>query len=173
MKKTSFLTLFIVGFALCAISQNLSAKEKAEYIAKNEFSKSKYKKIEKYGVVKEMNRVIISTPVVHADLSDYAGNYVNVDGADKIEIRTDAQKGFIATLVHDGVETVLKNVTVQDAYFTALESNRYGTEERWEGVFINKNDNGTIDFGLGIKLTQPVQRDGLQITKVFFKKVSP
>ncbi len=44
----------------------------------------------------------------------------------------------------------------------------------WEGVFINKNDNGNVEFGLGIKLSKPIQlTEGLKITKIFLKKVSP
>ena len=49
-----------------------------------------------------------------------------------------------------------------------------GEEELWEGVFIDRNDNGNAEFGLGIKLGKPISlTEGLKIERIFFKKVSP
>ncbi len=175
MKKI-FLTLTVFVF-ICTIckSQELTSKERAEAIAKNEFSKSKHKKVEKYGVVKELNKVIESTPVINNDLSFYAGNYVYQDLDYKIEIRKDAQNKMMATLnIGTSPVIVLKDVNIKDAFFQAAKENTDGTVELWEGVFINKNDNGVTEFGLGIKFPKPVQfTEGLQVTKIFMKKVSP
>ncbi len=92
-----------------------------------------------------------------------------------MEIRLDASKNLIATLSLPNKPAVqLKNVSVNDAYFKAIKQNEDGTEENWEGVFINKRDNGNTEFGLGIKLQNPLPiADGVQTTKIFFKKVSP
>jgi hypothetical protein len=175
MKRIFLLTTLLIGFSFLALSQELSPKEKAEGLAKNEFSKSKRKKEEKDGVVKEKIRVVESTPVINTNLSFYHGNYVYNDLKYKLEIRSDEQNHVMATLtIADGQPIRLKNVTISDAYFTAVKPNADGTEEFWEGAFINKNDNGTTDFGLGIKLSRPIPlTEGLQITRLFFKKVSP
>ncbi|MBD0332987.1 MAG: hypothetical protein ICV66_10050 [Chitinophagaceae bacterium] len=174
MKKTfGFSLLFLIS--LSAICQDISPKERAESLAANDFSKSKYKKKEKYGVVKEMKKEVISTPVIKGNLSWYDGNYVYKDLNYKIEIRTDKNKRPMATLsIAGGKDVLLKDVSITDAFFHAVNQNADGTEELWEGAFINKSDNGNVEFGLGIKLSKPIQlTEGLQITKIFLKKVSP
>ena len=175
MKKILFLYVLIAFISSNCMSQELTAKEKAEDLAKNVFSKSKHAKKEKYGVVKEKTKVVESTPVVKTNLDFYAGNYWYQDFNYKLEIRLDANKNLIATLsIPNKPDVQLKNVSVTDAYFTGIKQNEDGTEEKWEGVFINKFDNGNTEFGLGIKLAKALPiPDGVQTTKVFFKKVSP
>lgn len=175
MKKIFILPIVLLFISGSAISQAPSAKEKAESIAKEEFSKTKYKKKEKYGVVKEVKRVVESTPVVKDDLSFYNGNYVYQDLGYKIEIRTDKNKLPLATLkIGSAQDILLKEVSITDAFFYAVKQNADGTNELWEGVFINKSDDGNVEFGLGIKLSNPVQlTEGLKISKIFLKKVSP
>jgi hypothetical protein len=173
MKRMLSLVVLSVGLVLSARSQDVSAKEKAETIAKNEFSKSKHKRVEKEGVVKEKTKVVESTPVINNEASFYQGNYV-VQGFDyQLEIRQDPQNQWLVTLKMDNERTLLKNVVITDAYFSAKKVARDGTEEQWEGAFINKNDNGTVDFGLGIKLFKPMRFESINITTLFFKKVSP
>jgi hypothetical protein len=175
MKKIFLLHAFIGLVALHTEAQDLSTKEKADNLAKNVFSKSKHSKKEVGGVVVEKNKVIESTPVATTDLGFYAGNYWYHDLSYKIEIRVAADKSLMATLSVPGKpEVQLKNLVVQDAYFTAVRPLEDGSQETWEGVFINKSDDGNIEFGLGIKPSNPVQlTGGLQLTKFFFKKVSP
>lgn len=175
MKKVLLLQLLLGFFSINCISQELTAKEKADDLAKNVFSKEKYKKKEKNGIATEVNIKIESTPVAKDNIEFYAGNYWYKDLNYKMEIRMDANKNLIATLsIPDKPELQLKKVSVADAWFTAIKQNEDGTEEPWEGVFINRSDNGSTEFGLGIKLAKPISLTaGLQITKLFFKKVSP
>lgn len=173
MNKILLLTAFALGFFVRARSQDISAKERAEAIAKNDFSKAKYKRKEKYGVVKEKNKVIESTPVIDNNPSFYQGNYV-CEGLDyQLEIRQDPQKQWLVTFTTDRKKTVLRKVSIRDAYFSATKQAENATEEVWEGTFINKSDNGEVAFGLGIKLSTAVTQEGLQTNKLFFKKVSP
>ncbi len=73
-----------------------------------------------------------------------------------------------------GKDILLKDVSITDAFFHAVKQNADGTEELWEGVFINRSDNGNTEFGLGIKLEKPLQlTEYMAITRIFFKKVSP
>ena len=174
MKKIALLTIAL-GLLLSAKSQEPTSKEKAESLAKNEFSKSKHIKIEKDGMVKQKNREVISTPVIKTDLSFYHGNYFYNYLKYNLKIREDAHHNLMATLsINHAPDVLLKNVTIKDAYFSATKLNTDGTEEFWEGVFVDKDGDGTTDFGLGIKLSKPIQlTEGLHITWIFLKKVLP
>ena len=175
MKKSFIILLSIGVFSASAFTQELSSKEKADDLAKNVFSKTKDKKKEKNGITTEVHVKIESTPVVKEDLSYYEGNYWYKDLKYKLEVRLDASKNLMATLSIPGEPDLqLKKVTVNQAYFSAIRINKNGEEELWEGVFIDRNDNGNSEFGLGIKLANPIPlTEGLNIEKIFFKKVSP
>ena len=69
MKRLVSTGVLILAFALSSFSQQSTFKSKADSLAKNDFSKSKEKRIEKYGVVREVKKTIISTPVATNDLS--------------------------------------------------------------------------------------------------------
>ena len=175
MKKLIIILSSIGIFAVPGYAQELSSKEKANDLAKNVFSKTKDKKKEKNGIVTEVHVKIESTPVVKDELSYYEGNYWYKDLQYKLEIRLDANKNLMATLSIPGEQDVqLKKVSVNQAYFSGIRVNKTGEEELWEGVFIDRNDNGNSEFGLGIKLANPIPlTEGLRIEKIFFKKVSP
>jgi hypothetical protein len=173
MKKVFLLTVFPFCFFLASWSQDISAKDRAVEIAKNDFSKAKFKEKEKYGVLKEKSKVIESTPVVYNNSSDYQGNYVVQGFNYQLEIRKDPQDKWLVTLTMDNSRTVLKDVSITGAYFSARKVNSDGSEELWEGAFINKNDDGQIDFGLGIRLADTMRFQSININKLFFKKVSP
>lgn len=175
MKKVIVILLSIGIFGAPGFAQELSSKEKADDLAKNVFSKTKDKKKEKNGVTTEVHVKIESTPVIKDNLSYYEGNYWYKDLQYKLEIRLDANKNLMATLSIPGEPDVqLKKVSVSQAYFSGILVNKNGKEELWEGVFIDRNDNGNSEFGLGIKLANPISlTEGLKIEKIFFKKVSP
>ncbi|MEJ7676385.1 MAG: hypothetical protein WKG06_00585 [Segetibacter sp.] len=53
---------------------------------------------------------------------------------------------------NNGYQTFeLKNIIIQDALFKAEKINPDGSITPLEGVFIDKNDNGTVGFGTRIK----------------------
>ncbi|MBC7828354.1 MAG: hypothetical protein H7122_11460 [Chitinophagaceae bacterium] len=176
MKHIRFLYTMLILAQSFAMAQESGDKQKAEQIAKEDFSKSKYLKKEKYGVVKELNRVIISQPVIKQNKYEYAGVYTVQDLGNTIELII-TQNTIEAILIkgnNDGINDLfykLKNIVITDALFKAAMINKNGNEEMVEGVFINKNDNGAIDFGLGIKLPQSITINGLHINKLFFKKM--
>src|SRR6186713_2121952 len=175
MKKLIVSLLSVGFFTASCFSQELSPKEKADDLAKNVFSKTKDKKKEKDGVTTEVHIKIQSTPVIKDELSYYEGNYWYKDLGYKMEIMLDANKNLMATLSIPGEpEVQLKKVSVNQAYFSGIRLNKNGEEELWEGVFIDRNDNGNAEFGLGIKLANRVAlTEGLKIPNIFFKKVSP
>jgi hypothetical protein len=171
--KNIFLPITLwLTFTLTARSQDSTAQEKAYYLAKNEFSKSRYMKKEKYGVVKELNRVIESTPFITQDFSPYSGTYTERNLHYTLEVTKDAQDKIIAILSMPGSNDImLKNVNIQDACFEATKQTR-DSFEIWKGAFITKKDNDTIEFGLGILLKNTISRRGLNITRLFFKKAN-
>ncbi len=175
MKKVIVILLSIGIFSASGFAQELSSKERADNLAKNVFSKTKDKVKEKNGVKTEVHVKIESTPVVKNDLGFYEGNYWYQDLKYKLEIRLDANKNLMATLSIPGEPDVqLKKTSVDQAYFSAIRIDKNGKEELWEGVFIDRNDNGNSEFGLGIKLANPIPlTEGLKIERIFFKKVSP
>ena len=157
-------------------SQQLNAKAHAELIARDNFSKSKHVRKEKYGIVKEVNRVIVSEPVIKKDINDYSGSYEALDLHYILEL-TATEKTSTGILKIPGKENniyqtfPLKDIFIKDAYFKAILVRTVESKEPLEGVFINKNDNGVVDFGLGIKLQNSMTKDGLIIDKLFFKKI--
>jgi len=175
MKKSILILLAAGVFSTPGFSQDLSPKEKADDLAKNVFSKTKDKKKEKDGVITEVHVKIESIPVIKDNLAYYEGNYWYNDLKYKLEIRLNANKSLMATLSIPGEPDVqLKKTSVDHAYFSAIRVNKNGQEELWEGVFIERNDNGNAEFGLGIKLANPIYlSEGLHIQRIFFKKVSP
>ena len=174
MNKFRLLLLFIVCFCSTAMSQE-SSKEKAEDLAKNEFSKTKQKQKATGGVVKEKTRMVESTPVIETNPAFYQGHYVNKDCNYEVEIRSDENNNVIATLTQgEGPEKQLRSVSIHDAFFAASTEGENGKVDFWEGVFINKNTDGTIEFGLGLLLPKAIElTPGLRVTKLFLKKVSP
>ena len=175
MKKLIVILLSAGVFSGSVFAQEISSKEKADDLAKNVFSKTKDKKKEKDGVTTEVHVKIESTPVIKDDLSYYEGNYWYQDLKYKMEIRRNANKDLIATLSIPGEPDVqLKKVSVSQAYFSGVRVKKNGEEELWEGVFIDRNSNGNSEFGLGIKPADPISlTEGLKITGIFFKKISP
>jgi len=175
MKKLIVILLSTGIFSGSVFAQEMSSIEKADDLAKNIFSKTKDKKKEKDGVTTEVHVKIESTPVIKDDLSYYEGNYWYQDLKYKMEIRLDANKNMMATLTIPGEPDVqLKKVSVNKSYFSGIRVKKNGEEELWEGVFIDRNDNGNSEFGLGIKLADPISlTEGLKIPSIFFKRVSP
>ncbi|PSR54107.1 hypothetical protein AHMF7605_11555 [Adhaeribacter arboris] len=157
-----------------AISQGLSPKEKAAFFASNAFSKSKYKREEKYGIVKEKSKVIHSTPVISNESTFYIGQYVDENQGTRLELKRETGNNIRAILSYPDSRKVTSDlVQIQDAYFKATLKMSDGKEEVWEGAFINKNDNETTAFGLGIILPNPIKKDDLTLNKLFFKKIVP
>ncbi len=124
-----------------------------------------------------MDRVIVSTPAIKS-INDYVGFYKVMDLGYELQIKINNSNNIEAILSHiDKNEnvlstTILKDVMISDALFTAVKVNSHGDTGKLEGVFINKNDNGRIDFGLGIKLENSSSPNGLYIDKLFFKRIN-
>lgn len=177
MKKTLFLFIAALSIGYFSSAQQMQPKERAEFIAREDFSKSKYKKMEKYGVTKEKSKVIISTPVIKENVKEYSGLYKVDDPDYMITLNITDGKSIKGSIKEaggiNGYQTFeLKNIIIQDALFKAEKINPDGSETRLEGVFIDKNNNGIVDFGLGLKLAKSVTiANAVETDKLFFKKL--
>ncbi|MCW3107781.1 MAG: hypothetical protein JWQ09_2287 [Segetibacter sp.] len=176
MKKISFLIVTALCIQTFAFAQQTGPKERAAFIAKEDFSKSKYKKVEKYGITKELSKTIISTPAIK-HVKEYAGVY-KANGADYILTLNIADEKNITGTIKEALENnnyetfTLKNISIDNALFKAVKISPDGKETPLEGVFIDKNDNGVIEFGLGLKLSKSITiNNSVSIDKLFFKKV--
>jgi hypothetical protein len=176
MKKTMLLLFVSLSLSHIIFSQELNSKERAETIAREDFSKSKYLKKEKFGIIKELNRAIVSSPVIQQNVKDYSGLY-KANGINyTLTLNAKDEHNIQGTLKEsDGANnsiSKLKDIIIKDALFKAVQVNADGTKTPLEGVFINKNDNGSTEFGLGIKLSKSIAiNNAPQIDKLFFKKL--
>src|SRR4051812_20948717 len=125
MKKMLILAIAIVAIKHSS-AQDMEAKQCAEFIARESFSKSKYKKMEKYGVTKEMKKTIISTPVIKSNVKEYAGIY-KANGPDyTLALNVIDAKNITGTIKEVGDNNsiqnfTLKNISIVDALFKAVK----------------------------------------------------
>ncbi|MCW3106664.1 MAG: hypothetical protein JWQ09_1170 [Segetibacter sp.] len=177
MKKISFLIATAFCIQVSVFAQQMEPKERAAFIAKEEFSKSKYRKVEKYGITKEKSKVIISTPVIKQDIKEYAGVY-KANGHDyMLTLNIEDEKKITGTIKEPAANNnyatfTLKNISIDNALFKAVKVSGDGTETPLEGVFIDKSDDGVVEFGLGLKLLKSITiNKGANTDKLFLKKV--
>ena len=139
-----------------------SAQARTQVIAAS-FSKEKHVVKEKRGVRVEKYRRVQSEPVVKANPQDYSGRYEVTDMGLAVQLRTDRNGGVEGT----GYEPTgpdmsvrrtftLRNGKIDGALLTATQVFANGTQDRFEGVFMNRTsfesptDKGVTVFGLGV-----------------------
>ena len=162
-------TVFLVGalipLATASAQQSLasaSAQTRTRAIAAS-FSKSKHVVKEKRGVRLEKYKRVESEPVIKANPQDYSGAYEVPDMGFAMQLRVDRNGNVEGT----GYEAVgqnlsvrrsftLRNGKIDGALLTATQVYANGTENRFEGAFMNRTafesptDKGVTVFGLGV-----------------------
>lgn len=145
------------------------------------FNKSKHVVKEKRGVRTEKYKEVRSEPVVKTNPQDYSGTYEVPDIGFAIQLRVDRNGNVEGT----GYEPVgpdltvqrrftLRNGKIEGALLTATQVYANGTQDRFEGVFMNRTsydsstDKGTTEFGLGV-VGKDVRVTGLTINKFFYQ----
>ena len=157
-----------------------SAKTRTQAIAAS-FSKEKHVVKEKRGVRVEKYKRVQSEPVVKANPQDYSGRYEVSDMGLAVQLRVDRNGSVEAT----GYEPMgpdlsvrrsftLRNGKIDGALLTATQVFANGTQDRFEGVFMNRTsfesptDKGVTVFGLGV-LGKEIAVAGLTINKFFYE----
>jgi len=139
-----------------------SAQTRTQAIAAS-FSKEKHVVKEKRGVRVEKYKRVQSDPVVKANPQDYSGRYEVPDMGLAVQLRVDRNgdvegAGYEPTGPDLSVRRsfTLKNGKIDGALLTATQVFANGTQDRFEGVFMNRTsfespaDKGVTKFGLGV-----------------------
>jgi hypothetical protein len=167
-----------------AVAQQTSAPPAAErtQVIAASFSKSKHVVKERRGVRVEKYRDIRSTPAVLGNPAEYSGRYEVEDMGFVLDLRVDAN-GIVTGSGYEpvgGDESVRKTFRLVDgkidgALLTARQIYGDGTQQRFEGVFMNRTstnsstDKGLTQFGLGVT-GRTVTINGLTMDKFFYSK---
>jgi len=146
------------------------------------FNKSKHVVKERHGVRREKYKDVRSEPVVKANPQDYSGAYEVPDMGFGLQLRVDrngnAQGEGYEPVGVDGTvrrKFTLRNGRIEGALLTATQVYDGGTQDRFEGVFINRTsfdsptDRGTTEFGLGV-VGRQIGEGGMTINKFFYTR---
>jgi hypothetical protein len=145
------------------------------------FNKSKHVVKEKRGVRLEKYKEIRSEPVLRANPQDYSGSYEVQGLGFAVQLRVDRNGSVEGT----GYEPAgpdpsvrrsftLRNGKVDGALLTATQVFANGTQDRFEGVFMNSTsfdsptDKGVTVYGLGV-VGKHIAVAGLTFDRLFYE----
>jgi hypothetical protein len=163
------------------ISQGLNAQRRTQEIVAF-FNKSKHVIKEKHGVRMEKFKEIRSEPVIRKDAASYSGTY-ETDMGYTLRIRVGADgsveaDGTEPAANRESLKYTLRNAKLEGALLTGTKVYEDGTNEKFEGVFINRTDRdsptetGVTTFGLGVLYDPPKMNPelGFSITRLFYQQ---
>ena len=180
---TVFLVGALVPLATGSAQQSLasaSAQTRTRAIAAS-FSKSKHVVKEKRGVRLEKYKRVESEPVVKGNPQDYSGTYEVPDMGFAMQLRVD-RNGNVEGIGYEAVgqdlsvrrSFTLRNGKIDGALLTGTQVYANGTENRFEGAFMNRTafesptDKGVTVFGLGV-VGKYVEVAGLTMNRFFYE----
>jgi hypothetical protein len=172
MKK--ILILFLTASAFLFVKTNgQTSRQKAEAMAA-EFSKQKNKEKEKNGIVTEKHKQIEAKPDFRENPASYAGKYEIDAGEHYIVLRylpANTLEGDYVTIQNDREQkATLKDIKIDAAIVTATIQYEDGKHVPFEGVFINRFENGEKTSGLGARQVLDLS-NGMVADKVFYRRV--
>jgi hypothetical protein len=145
------------------------------------FTKSKHVVKEKRGVRMEKYKRVESEPVVKANPQDYSGTYEVPDLAFAVHLRVDRDgnvegTGYEPTGPDLSVRRsfTLRSGRIVGALLTATQVYANGTQNRFEGAFMNRTsfdspaDRGFTVFGLGV-IGKDLAVGGATINRFFYE----
>lgn len=157
-----------------------SAQTRTRAIAAS-FNKNKHVVKEKRGVRMEKYKEVRSEPVVKANPQDYSGTYEVPDLGFAFQLRVDRNGNVEGTGYEPAGRDLtvrrrftLRNGKIDGALLTATQVYANGTQDRFEGVFMNRTafdsptDKGVTVFGLGV-VGKEVGVAGLTINRFFYE----
>jgi hypothetical protein len=158
-----------------------SAQTRTRAIAAS-FSKSKHVVKQKHGVRVEKYKEVRSEPLVKANPQEYSGNYEVPDMGFGLQLRVDGNGSVEGTGYEPAGPDLsvrrrftLRNGRIEGALLTATQVYANGTQDRLEGVFLNRSafdsptDKGTTVFGLGV-VGKEIGIAGNTINKFFYER---
>lgn len=145
-------------------------------------NRKEHRVVERHGVKVEKYREIRSEPVVKSDIKEYAGTYVATDIDYSITVRFEsdgaiAAEGFETSAAAGGQARrfTLRDGKIQGALLTGLKVYDDGSNQTFEGVFINRTefqklgDKGVSTFGIGVA-GQSAVINGVKRERIFFRR---
>lgn len=177
------LVFALIPVAAAAAQQtNVSASAQMRTLAiAASFNKSKHVVKEKRGVRVEKYKEVRSEPVVRANPETYSGTYEVPDLGFAIELRVD-RNGVVEGAGYEPAgpdlavrrRFTLRNGKIDGALLTATQLYANGTQNRFEGVFMNRTafdsptDQGSTIFGLGV-IGKDIVIAGVTINRFFYE----
>jgi hypothetical protein len=145
------------------------------------FNKSKHVVKEKRGVRVDKYKEIRSEPVVRANPQDYSGSYEVQGMGFAVQLRVDRNGNVEGTGYEPAGPDLsvrrsftLRNGKIDGALLTATQVFANGTQDRFEGVFMNSTsfdsptDKGVTVYGLGV-VGKRVAVAGLTFDRLFYE----
>ncbi len=171
--KRILVTVISLAILITSKAYGQSPKEKAESIAA-EFNKTKHKVKEKNGITTESHKVVEASPDIAGNIASYAGKY-ELDGLGHYILLHQSNNSWEAEFfkTENGKDTKLaslKDIKIESALLTATIDHTDGRSASFEGVFINRVENGIKSSGIGIRHLLELA-DGFRTDKVFYRKV--
>jgi hypothetical protein len=159
------LSLALTPFASAPAQQQLSsatARTRTNVIVAS-FNKSKHVVKDKRGIRTEKYKRVESEPVLKANPQDYSGTYEVPDMGFAVQLRVNHDGSVEGTGYEPAGPDLsvrrsftLRNGRIDGALFTATQVYANGTQNRFEGAFMNRTsfdtpaDKGFTVFGLGV-----------------------
>src|SRR5262245_31418456 len=175
--RTLATVTFLLACSAAIPSRHLASQSRAEEIATS-FTKFKHALKSKQGVRVEKYKDVRSEPTVRQNLTEYSGVYEAPDLGYMLSVEV-ANDGTARAHGADGGEESrpfqLENAKVEGAVLTGTKVYRDGTTERFEGAFLTRTDHdsptdsGTVQYGLGVVLTTPVEFSGNTYDRLFYQ----
>ena len=163
-----------------AAAQRTNAERRAAELAAF-FSKRKHEVREKKGVRVEKFKEVKSEPAVRGDAAAYAGEYESDTGCG-LTLRVAAGGAVEADGCEPGPDGnrrfTLRGARLEGALLTGTKVYDDGTNEKFEGLFINRTDRdsptdaGTTAFGLGVIFDPPktAHNGSYTLSRLFYRK---
>ena len=173
----------LIPLAIASAQQivpSASAQSRTRAIAAS-FNKSKHVVKEKRGVRVEKYKEVRSEPVVKGSPQDYSGTYEVPDMGFALHLQVDKSGNVTGTGYEPAGPDLsvrrrftLTNGKMEGALLSATEVYADGSQDRLEGVFMNRTafdsptDKGVTAFGLGV-IGKHVGVGGLTFDKLFYE----
>jgi hypothetical protein len=180
----AFLATALIPLAAASTQQTVpsaSAQTRTRVIAAS-FNKSKHVVKQKHGVRVEKYKKVQSEPLVKSNPQEYSGDYEVPDMGFGLQLRVDGKGNVQGTGYEPAGPDLsvrrtftLRNARIEGALLTATQVFANGTQDRFEGVFMNRTafdsptDKGTTVFGLGV-VGKEIGIAGVTINKFFYER---
>ena len=171
--------VFIIAAILLVFSGNLVSQTSSAGVRAQELAASfnKFKNVSKtkYGVTREKYKDVHCEPLLRHSINEYSGVYEATDLGYVIDVRVGNDGVVTGAGSENGLLRFnLENGKIEAALFTATKVYQNGTREKFEAVFLTRNDKESpkervvSTIGLGVRFSVPVEINGSTYDRLFY-----